>query len=387
MSSYYPSFNYMGYNSLKDKNLMVVHFESGDSGEMETFLGMDAVYTENVYGTRRIDYGARYNSVALIKITVMKTNGQDFTVSDVRDFLRWTTGVRNASYLDLVDQDVPKFSFFGRVINVLQHKLDARTIGFTIEFESTSPWAYSPRQIINGPLNQELSINSDGVLYSTDNSVSFSIDDKQILYNSAIDDGKLRISSDGVIDANVSVIEINNQTDDLYNYVYLDVRFLNYNSNFISIKNITSNEETIITNIRENETIELSAEQFITSDAPNKIFGNTFNFIWPRLIPGVNEFHIDCSGTGYIFISYRYPIKIGDCAIDISVPGNDWCCGDADSSVSTVVSWNDIINTPTTIEGYGITDAYNMVEVDNKIGNITVDEQELNDMLTSVLNK
>lgn len=399
MSSYYPSFNYMGYNSLKDKNLMVVHFESGDSGEMETFLSMDAVYTENAYGTRRVDYGARYNSVALIKITVMKTDGQDFNVLEVRDFLRWTTGVRKASYLDLVDQDgdkqIERFSFFGRVINVLQHKLDARTVGFTIEFESTSPWAYSPKQIIGGPLNQGLFVDQNNILYtglkSDPESESLSVDDKQVLYNSAVEDGKLIFMGDGVVAINVNCIEIPNPTDDLYNYVYLDVEFENNNCNYIYIKNTTLGEETTIDVIARREIINISAEQFITSDMPNKVFGNTFNFVWPRLVPGTNMFEVDCDGTGYLYFAYRYPVKIGDCAIDISVQNDNWCCGNGtvnpDSSASTVVSWEDIINTPTTIEGYGITDAYNMSEVDGKIRDTTVDEQTLNDMLASILSK
>ena len=76
MSSYYQSFSYTApngkrYNSYKDKNLIVVHFESGDEGEVETFLEMEPVYTDNAYGTRRLDYGAKYNNVAVIRISVM----------------------------------------------------------------------------------------------------------------------------------------------------------------------------------------------------------------------------------------------------------------------------------------------------------------------------
>lgn len=387
MSLYYPSFNYMGVNSLKDKNLIVVHFDNSDSGEMETFLSMESVYTESAYGTRRIDYGARYNSVAVIKITVMKITGKDFTVAEVRDFLRWTTGVRKTSYLDLVEQGLVKFSFLGRVTNVLQHKLDARTIGFTIEFESTSPWAYSPKKVIGFPLNTNLSVDENGVLGNSDESIPFEVDENGVLYNAMTDDGKLWLLGDGVVGTNIVTFDIDNPTDDLYNHVYLDVEFINYTSDFISIKNVTLNEETIINNISKNETINLSAEQFITSDIPNKIFGSTFNFVWPRLVTGNNRFDICCSGEGFIYISYRYPVKIGDCAIDVDVSGNDWCCGDnTDSPVSTIISWGDIVDTPTTIQGYGITDAYNMVEIDNKIINTTVDETELHNMLSSILN-
>ena len=107
MSSYYPSFSYKGFNSLKDKNLMVSAFDA-DQGEADTYLSMDCIYTDKYDGTRRLDYGAKFNSVAVIKISVIKANKRDFTVSEVRDFLKWTTGSRLNSYLDLTFFD-PSF--------------------------------------------------------------------------------------------------------------------------------------------------------------------------------------------------------------------------------------------------------------------------------------
>ena len=93
MGVYYPSFNYMGINSLKDKKLIVTAFDA-DNGEVETFLGMEPIYTESSDGSRRIDYGAKFNSVAVIKISVIKASQKDFTVAEVRDFLKWTTGAK-----------------------------------------------------------------------------------------------------------------------------------------------------------------------------------------------------------------------------------------------------------------------------------------------------
>jgi hypothetical protein len=56
------------------------------------------------------------------------------------------------------------------------------------------------------------------------------------------------------------------------------------------------------------------------SDIPNKIFGDTFNFVWPRMCPGKNEIIVSTiagEGKGNFDFSYRYPIKIGDCAVDV----------------------------------------------------------------------
>lgn len=412
MSSYYPSFNYKGFNSLKDKKLIVVAFDP-DQGEVDTFLGMDCIYTDKYDGTRRLDYGAKFNSVAVIKISVMKANEKDFTVAEVRDFLRWTTGSRTNSYLDLMVGNEIKFSFLGRVTNAYQQKLDSRTVGLSIEFTSVGPWAYSPIQRVGYSSDQSISIDSSGIVCADGGASQFSIDNNGVLSHSSV----LSITNDGVVYIDNSPnFEINNETDDLYTPVYLNTIFTNGTSTTLSIKNVTLNEETTISNIRQNETITLSAEQFIISDAPSRIFGSDFNFIWPRLASGINKFVITTDGNGSVEFTYRYPIKIGDCAIDIDALNN--MCGDyvdedipddnaqsggnsssgnngssGGGTVTGPVSWSDILNKPTTISGYKITDAYTKSQVDQKIadaectcdGGANVDEKELNDMLESIL--
>lgn len=318
MSSYYPSFNYMGFNSLEDKHLIVVAFDV-DDGEVDTFLDMEPIYTDKSDGTRRLDYGAKFNSVATIKITVIKESASDFSVTEVRDFLKWTTGVRNTSYLDLVVEHRPVYSFLGRITNAYQRKIDARTVGMSIEFTSVSPWAYSSIQSFDCYFGQELLIDKNGVLTKGTDAALLDTTENGVLYNGTDGGaGLFQISSDGVAYIDNSVIlKINNQTDDLYTPIYLNTVFKNDNSDYVSIKNKTLDEETRIYGMSKNEVITLSSEQFIVSDIQNKIFGNNFNFIWPRLVPGENEFIVSGSGKGLINFTYRYPIKIGDCAMDV----------------------------------------------------------------------
>lgn len=402
MSSYYPSFSYTApngkrYNSYKDKNLIVVHFESGDDGEVETFLEMEPVYTDNAYGTRRLDYGAKYNNVAVIRISVMKANGQDFTVAEVRDFLRWTTGSRSVTSLDLSDiindNEIVRASFFGRITSVYQQKLDARTIGFVIEHTSISPYAYSPVRYASCSFGQSLIISDNGTLYKDGQSLS--INNDGILSNGS--SAMFSITNDGVVYLDNSVVlSINNDTDDLSDYVYLDMIFTNTDSDHVVIKNQTLYQEsngvdgiTEIANMHRNETITLSSGQFITSSS-GRSFGNNFNFVWPKLLPGENNFAISGTGEGAVKFMYRTPIKIGDCAIDMEVFGDGLCCGDYtnnEGSNSGPVTWNDILDKPNTIQGYGITDAYTISEINNKLGNIdmSIDEAELNEMLENVL--
>lgn len=334
MSSYYPSFSYTApngikYNSYTDKHLIVVHFESGDSDEMDTFLGMDPVYTDNAYGTRRFDYGAKYNNVAMIRISVMKADGQDFTVAEVRDFLRWTTGSRNISYLDFMDGENIEVSFLGRITAVYQQKLDARTVGFVIEHTSISPYAYSPIHHAGCAFSQELSIDEDGVLIKKKDVLS--VDENGVLSNGMFSDFDITNNGAMNIDNSISLI-IPNDTDDLSDYVYLDTVFTNNTSDHLIIKNQTLYEEsdgkdgvTEITGMHNKEVITLSSGQFIAS-SNGRIFGNSFNFIWPKLLPGENNFIISGSGEGSIEFTYRYPIKIGDCAIDLSK--SNLYCGD-----------------------------------------------------------
>lgn len=404
MSSYYQSFSYTApngkrYNSYKDKNLLVVHFESGDDGEMETFLDMEPVYTDNAYGTRRFDYGAKYRNVAVIRISVMKSNGKDFTVSEVRDFLRWTTGSRAISYLDLSDiienTEVVQASFLGRITTVYQQKLDARTVGFVVEHTSISPYAYSPIQYVDCAFGQALITTDDGTLYKNGEALSISTDGVLKNGSSAL----FSMTDDGVVyvDNSVSLL-IHNDTDDLSDYIYLDTKFINTNSDHVVIKNKTLYDEsdgedglTEITNMHKNEIITLSSGQFITSSS-GRIFGNNFNFTWPKLLPGDNDFVISGTGEGVIQFMYRSPMKIGDCAIDIETHGGGLCCGDysdntTSGSVSGPVTWNDILGKPSTIHGYGITDAYTIPEIDSKLSNVdmSIDETELNNMLEDVL--
>lgn len=394
MSSYYPSFNYMGLNSLTDKKLIVTHFEV-DQGRHETFLGMDCIYTDNAYGTRRHDYGAKYNSVAVVNITVIKSNGRDFTVSEVRDFLRWTTGARSNSYLDLVDGGQIKYSFLGRVTNAYQQKLDARTIGLAIEFTSVSPWAYSPEQFISCSFGQGLTTDDDGTLIKIGQNLS--VDDSGLLNNGI--NALFDITEDGVVYIDNSVtLQIDNKTDDLYSYVNLETKFTNVDSDHVIIKNETLFQEsdgveglTEITGMVKGEVIKLTSEQFIISDLPEKIFGDSFNFIWPKLLPGVNNIVVSGTGQGFLEFVYRYPIKIGDCAIDIDVSTADINCGDCGNENPGViigsVSWDDITDKPTTRSGYNLTDVYTMAEVNSKLKDVdmSIDETELNNMLNGIL--
>ena len=321
MSVYHSSFNYLGKNSKSDMGLIVSHLDNSDTGEVETFMSMDPVYTDNYLGSRRIDYGAKYNSVAVFNITVIKQSGGDFSVHEIRECLKWLTGAQSNSNLELVVNEEVKYSFTGRFTNASQYKMDARTIGLILEFTSIAPWAYSAPQVV-----------------------------EQIITGS-------------------ETLQINCDTDDLYSHVYMKTTYTNTSGESVVIQNTTAGDSTEINNLVVNEVITLDNNMMITSDRSERVFGNDFNFTFPRLQPGVNELTI--TGNGNIRFEYIVPVKLGNVAMDINTY-TDPICDDSGAITIEMLPWSRISETPTTLSGYKIQDAYTKSEVDAKISNVQV---------------
>lgn len=665
MSSYYPSFKYLGINS-RDKRLVVAHFDA-DQGETDTFLGMEPIYTESADGSRRLDYGAKYNNVAVFRITVIKEDGGDFSVKEVREHLRWLTGYKKNSPLDLCENfieefagdgitydfnfvntcdhvvrvyvdgvllndnqwalnhtkntiklvDTPisgaiikvayskiKYSFIGRITNAWQYKLDARTSGLVFEFTSISPWAYSSRQAISEFIvgAKTVIVNNDtddlygytpvnvkftdcgtqllGEPYSTryefasvatdayaltnvymqleaGTEYTFSVGLIELLEGSAteatvfiydydtgtgmggIDNGRknfvigqhtrqsytfttpetgnytliihngprgncvgnriawnaLKLEkgnratpwkvqlleeqysrryefataathdytsitiytfletnteytfSTGLIEllegaatmATVNVYNNTNQTSyakrnftigtyERQSFTFTvpssgEYRILIYNGcagacagnriawnrlqlekgntatdwsatsecpdGRLKITNQTTGETTLITNIGANETISMNDNMIITSDNSAKIFGNTFNFVFPRIIAGKNI--LDIESTGNILFEYVYAVKIGDCAMDINVLSDPICSDTGEIILTDTLPFGRISDLPDNFQAYNIQNVYSKSDVDRLIANIQINESvqinedELNAMLKEEL--
>ena len=327
MSVYHTSFNYLGINS-RMRNLIVVHFDP-DNGEQDTFLNLEPVYTNNAYGTQRYDYGAKYGSVSAFKIQLVKPDGSDFSVTDVRDCLRWLTGTTTNSTLDLLIDDQIQYSFIGRVTNVWNYKLDARIVGLIVEFTSNSPFAYSSKQTVTYSVNGTKSIS------------------------------------------------INCPSDDLYSFVYMNTTYNNKSGTSLTLENETLDEVTTVTGLAANEVITIDNNMMITSDKTGKTFGNTFNYCFPRLKSGINNFIV--KGNGDITFEYIYPLKIGNLAID-----TDSLDGTFESTLEGYIYWSNILEKPTTVAGYGITDVYTKTDVDKTISGINTRIDDTNSHIDDV---
>lgn len=324
MSSYNSSFSYLGKNSATDFKWIISHFDA-DSGESETGLSTESIYTASADGTSRNLYGTKYSGPEPVRITVIKQGGGDWTIGDNRQALKWLTGAKSDSWLDLYIGDEVRYRMLGHVQNVLQYKMDARIVGLVIVFESASPFAFSSPQIVSKYINGE------------------------------------------------DTFDVDNPSDDNYTFVKMKTSYANSKGTSVTIVNETTDEITQISNLVANEMVTLNSNQSIISDKPGRVFGNNFNFIFPRLAPGTNKFTV--IGTGNITFEYSYFIKIGDMATDINAV-SDRICDDFGNIQLDMLDWSRVSNTPNTLSGYGITDAYpassvyNKNEINDKMGDL-----------------
>ena len=339
MSSYHSSFKYLDKRSDIDFGWIVTHFsDSADHGETDTFLSTTSVYSDSYDGTRQKFYGTKYDSVASPQITVIKRDGSDFSVTDTRKALSWLTGARQSSWMDFYVGDEVKYRLLGYVKSVSQYKLDARIVGLVITFESISPYGYSSEQIVNKTIS-----------------------------------GK-------------EVFTIQCDSDDLYSYVNMNTVYTNTSGDSLIITNNTTGDVTKVGGLSNDEVVTISDNMMITSSIASKTFGNTFNFEFPRLKPGDNEFIIE--GTGNVEFKYITPVKLGDIAIDINAI-SDPICDDSGNIQIDMLDWSRVTGTPSTLSGYGIKNAYTKAEVDSMLENIEVKDvytkAEVDKMLENVV--
>lgn len=263
MSIYHPVVRVNGKTNY-DFSLIVAHFEP-DNGQTEFYLDLEPIFTDNFDGTQSNDHGAKYTKKAAPVVTFVEVDGSDMHPAKIRHVLRWLTGQRNVSWMDLLNQDGECVcSYLGRFISVQAQKLDSRVVGLVCQFQATSPWAYSAVK--------EYSINIG-------NNTFFSLE---------------------------------NDTDDLYTYIYPNVTLDNTGTAF-TLKNTTSDSETKLSNLSSGEFITIDSNLFVHS-SKNRLFNNDFNYVFPELVPGTNSFI--ANGSGQLTIKFRHPMKVGDGLLD-----------------------------------------------------------------------
>ena len=259
---YHPKIEFRNRSNYDEK--LIVSTFNPDSGETDTYLTMEPVYSESYDGAMRTDYGAKYTDVAKPSVTFIDIDGEDIQPYKVRSVLRWLTGSRQNAWMNVynVDGDIV-CSYLGRFTDVKLQKMDARVIGIVAYFTATTPWAYSDVQTVTMQLN---------------GATNFSID---------------------------------NESDELYSLIYPRIIYKNtQNDASLSIKNNTVGEETVFKKLQQGEIITIDNNFVAYSDNTSRIFNDDFNFVFPALSAGLNDFKAE--GIGELTISFRYPMKVSD---------------------------------------------------------------------------
>lgn len=259
---YHPKIEFRNRSNYDEK--LIVSTFNPDSGETDTYLTMEPVYSDSYDGAIRTDYGAKYIDVAKPSVTFIDIDGEDIQPYKVRSVLRWLTGSRQNAWMNVynVDGDIV-CSYLGRFTDVKLQKMDARVIGIVAYFTATTPWAYSDVQTVTMQLN---------------GATNFSID---------------------------------NESDELYSLIYPRIIYKNtQNDASLSIKNNTVGEETVFKKLQQGEIITIDNNFVAYSDNTSRIFNDDFNFVFPALSAGLNDFKAE--GIGELTISFRYPMKVSD---------------------------------------------------------------------------
>ena len=310
-----------------DFNLWTELSFDSDEGECETFLNREAIISESHNGTLNRVHGYKWTDVLTPKITFIKRDYENFTADENRRILSWLTSSAQASFLDIYndDSEVIAFCVLGNFVTINQHKLaNGRIVGYTAEFESVSPFAFSPLRTVTKTISD-----------STDNKITINVDtddpqapiypritivenagDNVIAFNKILTNDDTWI--DGSIfeyggiyywfDAAKRVVSSSDKPEDITTTsVSIQNKYTPYGSNTSRTFN------TIIKkNIMGEKIILDGANKVISSSRMDgRIFGDDFtNWQWIPLYHGENE--LSFVGNCTVTIDYRTPIKCGE---------------------------------------------------------------------------
>lgn len=221
-------------------------------------------------------YGTKYNDVISFDITFVKNSQKPFNHDEIREINAWLTSTKIPTLLyiddDEEDETVYHFGVFTSTTNVYTAGITALTYTFT----SNSPYGWS----------------------------------KEYSYK--------RVCSE-----NTSLI-LNNNSDDLEDFVYPSILINGSKGTNITISNLTEIEEFSLTLSCEQLYINSKYHQIYSYYADKKVLlslsdlgwneetqesiaDGTKSIYWFRLLPGENK--ISVSGACEITFTYRVPIK------------------------------------------------------------------------------
>jgi len=358
MASYIYKLQWNGITTEEYDVVCGLNFD-GNSGESDSFMSRESIFSEKYDGSRREVYGFRYKDVLAPTITFVHRDFRPFTFQENRRIMSWLTALRSPSSLTVYEEEnVVKYCMCGNFTEIQQYKSDGDVIGYVTTFESNSPYAYSHLISHQYDLSgrTEITLQNYGDLFyeSVYPVVTYRQDPDDIFLHvvdlpdvsdavcdviyHVIKDNSYYIRIEGDVFSLISGIflgNISNQqaNSDYYGKYYFcsgdhivyrcDSELVNgvltyvwkpivYNVHgALIIRNNTTGKTTYIRRVNTSEEITINgADRVITSTQENRVIGSDFNWTWFGLQTGDNA--IDITGNGILTIEYRYPIKCGD---------------------------------------------------------------------------
>lgn len=350
---------FANYSSLDFDLITELAFDS-DNGTTGAFLGREAVASETYRGAQKKVHNYRWNEALSPTFTFLKEGFGDFSLDEQRKILKWLTSKDTPSYLTIYhdDSSVISYEILGNWISIDTYKLgNGRVVGFVAQFESVSPWAYSPLNTItkdvSNPANNTITFNIktddlqsavyprititqknskivqvgseltddnvllEDVIYQYGNqyywhgfapSSGYSANNKYYTYNSTLN----KFIEIKIKDAT----EYGEITETIYEYskfnssstqpTYID-------TTGVKITNVHDGNDydfTLINN-RTNEVIVVDgANKVISTSVPNRVFGDDFSWKWLPLFEGENK--ITVVGNCEVTLEWRTVVKCGE---------------------------------------------------------------------------
>lgn len=247
----------IGEFKASDFNLIPGSLDFDEQAEEE--MGNDITIAEQFIGRNPVpvylDY--KYSSKLKPSVTLIKMNchdGGDYKLSEfeLRHILRLITGHHKYIWMKVIAENPGADIWYKvKVMNTSLIKIRGENIGLKINMECDSQFGYSPPQ------------------FFTINEVAF------------------------------QKFIINNDSDDIYTYLYPEVTITVNQAGNLELKNETEGWSTIINNLVANEVIKINSErQIITSSVNHKTaLINDFNLHWIRFISGINEYSANLNCT------------------------------------------------------------------------------------------
>ena len=266
--------DYFIFNNINSENYNIVIGNDSAIEDVSFGLNRTIIKSEvNKYRKKANILGATNNEFITFDFIILKNpcNGTNslFEVNELRSILAWITSPNYPCLFKWGDKnkgDLP-YEYFGIFTEVSSFGKGDDVYGIKVKFETDSSYAYSP------------------ILSKTFN---------------IVDSGDF---------------ELDNNSDNYYDYVYPIVEITPNFTGDLTIKNVTDGEKSITISVLQNNTITIDCEKFKTTDVAGVIslhdlgISDLDYIYWIRLLNGSNVFSV--IGSADITFKYRECYKLG----------------------------------------------------------------------------